>query len=147
MINKIRNILETNNFNEFLGLKEDDFFEAKGKDAYDLNLAKDRYELVKDVSSFANNKGGYLIIGLKTMPLVEENTDNVTTFDLFENNQVDIEKVKGVIKDNIFPKIKDLNIFWVESLENKKKGIIVIYIPEQNESDKFFIIKNLVEDG
>jgi len=61
----ISNILDEGNLSKLIGLKEDLWFEIKGKNPYDFNSPDDRYELAKDVTALANAEGGYLIIGLE----------------------------------------------------------------------------------
>ena len=63
-IESIAQLLATRNLSEFVGLKEDQWFDAKKAPAYDLATAPGRFELAKDVSSFANASGGHLFLGL-----------------------------------------------------------------------------------
>ena len=78
----IQEILSSRAFDRFKGLREDSYFEAKGKAPYDLDSAEGRYELAKDVTAFANNEGGHLVIGLQHRRLPNENTDEVQDLDL-----------------------------------------------------------------
>ena len=47
----IRKVIESGDFNQFLGRAEDAFLEVKGPAPYDLGLPSGRYELAKDVSA------------------------------------------------------------------------------------------------
>ncbi len=148
-LEKIKEILESRQLSDFVGFKEDIYFEAKGKIAYDLDSAKGRYELAKDVSALANAEGGYLIIGLETVPLFKENTDRVKALDLLLEREFDSQKYKGILNENIYPKIPHLEVKWIENNENKaapQLGIGYVYVPSQHQDKKYFLIKNVIDE-
>ena len=58
-------ILAARDFNQFIGLAENQHFEVKSA-SYDLAQAAGRFELAKDVAALATTEGGYLIAGLNT---------------------------------------------------------------------------------
>ena len=49
----IKVVLETRQFAALLGLDEDTWLEAKGRNPYNLDTPAGRYELAKDVTAFA----------------------------------------------------------------------------------------------
>jgi len=79
---RILEILSSRIFDRLKGLREDLYFEAKGKVPYDLNSAAGRYELAKDVSAFANSEGGHIVVGLQHRRLPNENTEEGDDLDL-----------------------------------------------------------------
>lgn len=150
MTPEIKNILEIidkKDFLKFIDMKENQYFEAKNGNPYDFGDPNDRYELAKDVSSFANMEGGYLIIGLKTKRLDSEKTDIVTSLDLIKKVDFEEGKFSGVIKEYIYPQIDGLEIKWVGDKGNPGQGIVYIFIPKQNNDKKLFLIKNIIEEG
>lgn len=62
----LKEIQQTRDLEKFIGWKEDQFFEAKESRGYNLDEQKDRVELTKDVSAFANSQGGILVVGIVT---------------------------------------------------------------------------------
>jgi len=150
MTPEIKNILEIiskKDFSKFIDMKENQYFEAKNGNPYDFDDPNDRYELAKDVSSFANMEGGYLIIGLKTKRLDSEKTDIVTSLDLIKKVDFKAVKFSGIIKEYIYPQIDGLEIKWVGDKLNPGQGIVYIFIPKQNDDKKLFLIKNIIEEG
>ena len=77
-IEEIQAILESGDFGAFVNLRENQWFDAKGRIPYDLTQPADRYELAKDVCAFCNANGGYLVIGLQHEPILEEDTERVS---------------------------------------------------------------------
>ena len=73
----IKKIIETKELDQLIGLREGLYFDAKEKNGYNLDTSNGRYELAKDVSSFANAAGGLLMIGLNTEPLIGQKTEKV----------------------------------------------------------------------
>jgi len=64
-VEKLNEIIKSKRFEQLIGYAENSFFDAK-KDFYNLRDPKDRHELCKDITAFANNDGGYLLIGCET---------------------------------------------------------------------------------
>jgi predicted HTH transcriptional regulator len=143
---KIEKIVKTREFSKFIGMEEDQWFEAKNMTPYDFNSATDRYELAKDVSSFANAEGGFIVFGLKHERLVEKNIDKVKELDLMNETDFDKQKIEGLINEYVHPAIKELKIEWIESKDEKGKGVGIVTIPNQHENYKYFLIKNVVEE-
>ena len=49
-------------------------------------------------------------------------------------------QLKGIIKENIYPSL-GIDVNWYPSKEDSSLGLGVAYIPEQDESKKYYIIK------
>jgi hypothetical protein len=54
----VKAILESHAYDSLIGLEEDTWLEAKGRNPYDFTNPYGQYELGKDVSAFANAYGG-----------------------------------------------------------------------------------------
>jgi len=145
--NRIQDILTSRAFERFRGLREDSFFEAKGKVPYDLASAEGRYELAKDVTAFANCEGGHIVVGLQHRKLPNENTDEVQDLDLLPQTAFPAVQMGGLLNEYVRPRIKDLVINWVPSLTDSTEGLGYIYIPRQFDEQKFFLVTRILEDG
>lgn len=103
----LKEIQKTHDLESFFGWKEGQFFEAKESRGYNLEEQKDRVELTKDVSAFANSQSGILIVGLVTeKPNLQEKIDVVTKLDLIVLSAFQKEKLEGIIRDNIQGKLQ-----------------------------------------
>jgi predicted HTH transcriptional regulator len=143
----VRHILDSRKFEELLGLHEDTFFEAKQSTAYSLDTAAGRYELAKDVSAFANAEGGFVLVGLVTEHLIEQNADRVQKLDLCRREDFDLGKYEGIIKEHIHPKIEGLSVTWLAHASDGSLGLGVIEIPRQDDDRKYFLTARVVEDS
>lgn len=146
-IELIESILKSKQLEDFIGIEESYEFEVKNSTPYNFSLPGDRYELAKDVSSMANSRGGYIIVGLKTDPLQERKSDMVSELDLIKKEDFNSDIYYGIVKENIFPNIEKIDIGWVEDVNNHDFGVGYIYIPKQDDNKKYFITKNIIEDN
>ncbi len=143
----IKSILDARQFQTLIGQDEDSWFEAKGRHPYDFATPAGRYELAKDVSSFANADGGFLIIGLITTPLAEAHTERVISYDLCTQEEFVVAQYQGLIKEYVYPQIKNLNVYWAPVNEEATQGLGVIEVPAQNSKLKYFLTAKVVEAG
>ena len=145
-IKKLEKIISDGDFKSLIGKIENDFFDCKGQ-IYDLKNESSKRELAKDVSSFANLNGGYILIGPKTKNSETHFGDEVIEISLFDQNLVNPNQYLNVIKDWIYPdEIQGIKVYWKASKIDNNKGIIVIEIPAQKESLKPFLISKIVEE-
>lgn len=146
IIDEVRLILQNRDLSKFKGRKEDLWFEAKESRQYDFSSPQGKYELAKDVSAFANSDGGYLVIGLKTRHLQQERTDEVEELDLIQQDDFDINYYKDIIRKHI-SRLPVYEIFWVEDISQRGRGVGYIYVPPQDSNQKYFLISGIVEDN
>lgn len=146
-IDQVRRLLQSRQFESFVGIEEDAWLEAKQKTAYDLGTPTGRYELAKDVCAFANSEGGFLLVGLITEPLIEKNTDRVASLDLCVCADFDSARYEGVIRDYVYPRLDGLSVVWIPSASQADLGLGVIEIPPQNAERKYFLTARIVEDN
>jgi predicted HTH transcriptional regulator len=67
-------VLESGNFEAFVGVEEDLEGEFKGE-PYQLDQDVEKFELAKDCSALANASGGVIVIGVRTNRHAESPTD------------------------------------------------------------------------
>lgn len=147
-LKSIEKILIDGDLTKLIGMPEGLWFEAKRKDAYDLNSENYRIELSKDVSSFANAEGGFIVIGLCAERSKNKHVEVVNSFDLvsqkiFEESRSQYE---GIVKDYIHPRLDNLEIKWIKHSDSSD-GIFYIYIPPQNQNNKYFLMRKVIIDN
>lgn len=140
---EIQKIISDKDFDKFIGQIENDWVDFKTS-PYILKTNRQKGELAKDVSSFANSKGGFLLIGFKTGKIKtgkNRGKEEVLSVNPIPENLVDIEQYEGIINDWICPRI-EYDISWEELDSTLNKGIVIIQIPEQ-ERFPFLVTKAL----
>jgi len=143
----IRRALQDRHFEPLVGLDEANWFEAKQSAAYNLGTPSGRYELAKDVCAFANSDGGFLLIGLNTERLIEQNTDRVVSLDLCAHANFDPAQYEGIIREYVHPEIANLQVGWIPAASQPDIGLGVIEIPPQQSERKYFLTARVVEDA
>ncbi|MDQ3713707.1 MAG: ATP-binding protein [Acidobacteriota bacterium] len=141
----LEGIINSNNFDKLKGKYESARFECKSQ-PYLLGDNKNKREIAKDVSSFANTDGGYILIGVKTIKDVTHIGDRIDEIKPFDSNLINKEQVSKVCEDWIYPKPEGLDFFWITSSNDANKGIAVIKIPSQSDRFKPFLIKNVLDE-
>jgi hypothetical protein len=143
----IKAILDARAYGSLIGVEEDAWFEAKGRNPYDFGTPDGRYELGKDVSSFANAEGGFLVIGLTTTIVLGAKTERVSAHDLCIQAEFDAVQYQGLIKDYVHPAIRGLKVDWVPVNDQATHGLGVIEVPVQSPNHKYFLTARVVESG
>jgi hypothetical protein len=142
-ISEIKEIIDNGDFEKLKGRYENEFLDCK-REIYKLTTSKEKHELAKDVSSFANAEGGYILIGPQTEPSKSHPFDEIKNISCMHQNLIDSTQYYNIIKDWIFPEILDITIKWKQSRDSKDKGIVVIHIPKQDDNSKPFLIKKTI---
>ncbi|MGB6875600.1 MAG: ATP-binding protein [Candidatus Acidiferrales bacterium] len=143
----IKRILDNRQFVALIGRDEDTWLEAKGRNPYDFATPAGRYELAKDVTAFANAEGGILLIGLTTAPAAETKTDRITAHDLCPQAEFDVAQYSGIIKEHVYPALRDLKIYWLPVNDEATHGLGVIEVPPQSQNQKYFLMAKVVDSG
>jgi hypothetical protein len=143
----IKALLDAGQFATLIGLDEDTWLEAKRRSPYDFATPAGRYELAKDVTAFANSEGGFLLIGLTTTPAADAKTERITAHDLCSQTEFDGAQYVGIIKEHVYPAIKNLRAYWLPVNAAAAHGLGVVEIPPQNPSHKYFLIARVVDSG
>lgn len=91
------------------------------------NGEKSNKEIAKDVSAFANTKGGVIVYG------VEEEKGKPISINWINNKDVK-ERIENVILSNIQPKLEVCKIQQIDNPNNKEESVFVVTIPESTDS-------------
>ena len=142
----IADILGSGEFDRFIGMREDVYFEAKSSTPYELKNPSGRYELAKDVSAFANTHGGYLVVGLKTTRLRNQPTDEVSSLDLIQAASINTSTITGIIREHVYPPIESLEVTWSPSKSGSATGLGFVFVPPQPNDKKLFIVTRIIEE-
>lgn len=99
-------------------------------------------EYFRDFAAFANNKGGYLIFGVKDKPKRERVGMSEKSFNLFD--KIDPEKISGFLMEDFSTKIDwEMNIMIID---NKKYGVFYVYESQNKpiicKKDEGDVLKN-----
>lgn len=146
-ITELEKIIKDGDFDSLIGKIENDFFDCK-EGIYDLSKDSQKIELAKDISSFANLNGGYILIGPKT----DDNRQThlcgeIVGVSSFVQSLVDPNQYKNIIKNWVYPdEIHGMEVYWQKSKADDNKGILIIKIPAQKEALKPFLICKTVEE-
>lgn len=141
----LRAIIANGEFDKLIGEIENDFFDCKGS-LYIFDDAKGKYEFVKDITSFANAKGGFILIGIETDKNPTHLGDEVTRIRPFEQKRINIQQYLDIIREWIYPNPQGIDIKWIKSKKGSGTGIGVIEIPEQALSNRPFLIAKTIID-
>jgi schlafen family protein len=141
-------ILKGGDFEEFITAMEGDEFEAKAE-PYRLEDKRQKFELAKDVSSFANARGGVIIIGLETERDPVLSGDIVTKWRLIDERTINIAQYQDVLNSWPYPSLQTTpEIKWFPSLADRSKGVVAISITNQpGQWRPFLITKSVEPDG
>lgn len=146
-LDEITAILDSGDFDKLISQRESEVFEAKPKRPYDLPKRKAIFKFVKSVASIGNNKGGYIICGLRTEKPQDSPHDYIKALDLTGKDEFyDESQLTGIVCSNIYPKL-DIEVVWYPYKNEKKLGLGVIFVSEQDESKKYFITKITEVEG
>lgn len=136
----LEKIINDGDFDSLIEKIENDLFDCKER-AYNLQDEYSKQELAKDVSSFANLNGGFILIGLKASDSQNHFGEEVKSINYIDKSLVNPEQYNSVINDWIFPKIDGVQVEW--KIKDNNNGILVIKIPPQRENQKPFLIRGI----
>jgi hypothetical protein len=100
------------------------------------------WELAKDVASFANASGGLIVIPARER--VEHGKamlDQVGDMPLADVNP---QRYRDLIAEHVFPLLEDLDVGIAETAPGR--GVFWVFVPEQPESLKPFLVRGAVVD-
>jgi hypothetical protein len=146
LLSDINNIVNTGALDDLIGEIEGQFFDAKGQPyLFDGGLDVKR-EFAKDVASFANAAGGCIFIGVATKTSVVMAGEEVEALRPVPHTLFDPDQHQKILFDWLYPVPKDLVIKWIQWGNDHDKGIGIIFVPEQDERNKPFLIKRSMGD-
>ena len=140
----LQKTVESIAFESLIGQIENEWFDCKGQ-PYKIETELGKRELAKDVSSFANGDGGFILIGLRTKQSAIHFGDEVEEIRPFAQSLVNTKQYRDVIRSWVYPVIEDLKVEWLATQAGKDKGIVVITIPPQRDAQKPFLVTTTLD--
>jgi hypothetical protein len=136
-------LLKAGRADVLIGQQESEWLDAK-REPYRLKDDREKWELAKDVASFANSPyGGLIAIGLGTSQSVTG--ERITSLSTFRLHRQIAQSSLAVIRDRITPIIQGVE-FGAHEVENGV-GYAWIHIPPQPNELEPFIVRGTVRDG
>lgn len=148
-IQQITDILESGEFDKFIGIEENEHLEAKRKRPYDFAAGVTALaEFAKDVANIANgDNAAFIILGLITQKSHTTKTDEVIALDLMKETEMYSDTdISALIKKCVYPKL-DIKPKWYSSKTDSSIGLGVLFIEKQPEDKKYFIAKVVETNG
>jgi hypothetical protein len=109
-------------------VEESLYLDFKQAGALDRRDSLKRFDISKDVASFANSDGGIIVYGIK------EKNHKAESFSFINGNDITKEWLEQVINSNINRRIPDLKIFPIRKDGNIEQTVYVVKIPASIEA-------------
>lgn len=131
----------------FIGLAESHIFDAKSQ-PYVLDSEKGKHELAKDIVSFLNAEGGFILIGGMTTKPETDSREVVSGISWFSPDLVSVRRYYDIIGEWVYPAPHGVELVEIKANEiSKNKVVYIIRIPPQPDSQRPFIIAKSILDG
>ncbi|MCB2154465.1 ATP-binding protein [bacterium] len=126
-------VLKAADEGSLLGTEEADWVDFKGQpywipDASKEEILKGQTELAKDVAAFANQRGGAIIIGVKTKKTPGARREEAESVSRVPFALVDKERYREAIARLTYPPIRDVEIAWC--FDDREAGLLYIVTPQ-----------------
>lgn len=113
-----------------------DTLPGKEKNVVDARIAKDRYELCKDVTALANSAGGLIVIGVaehsgrgeKVLPVALEDSRRLL--------------IRDTIFSQVTPLVTGVEVGHLPSPEDPAGGLVLIFVPSSPDSPHAVVERN-----
>ena len=132
----------------FKGQSETEWLEAKGEpyDHLEKKLGEQnwRYELAKDVASFANtSQGGLIVLGMFTQD--QGNGDVIQGHKEFDLRRVAVSTYRKHVAQLVYPQIEGFEVRRIAGFK-KGWGLAVLVIPPQPKHNRPFLVQGMISD-
>lgn len=139
--------LNEGKFERVLGTSEDDAIEFKDS-PYQLNVARQKWELAKDVASLANSRGGVIVIGFRTERSANQLVDTVAEHRPVPKATINWDSYRDVITHQVRPTVEGISGRWFPDDPTIDRGVFVLIVPAQSDNSKYFVVAEMQrEDG
>ena len=137
-------ILGKGNFDQIIGSIESETLDFK-REPYQLNTTKQKLELTKDVSAFANNVGGVILMGVNTSKEEGYSHELAERIRPFDETLIDVKQYEDIINAHIYPRL-NVEIRWIASAADGDKGLAYVRIPEAESQRKPFLVTKVLDE-
>jgi hypothetical protein len=137
-------IVRSGHLEELLGVAESERVDFKGA-AYDLDLRKDKRDLVADVASLANARGGVLVLGVGTTKRPAEQIEVADSLLGVRPAKVERDRYLKVIREHVVPLVKSVTVDLVTHTSDRH-DFGLIEVEPQYDGDKPFVVNRIVDE-
>lgn len=134
--------LASSRFDQVLGTTENEEIDFK-EGVYLLETRKQRWELAKDVASFANAQGGMIVVGYRTERHPNVLGDTAAEHRPVPKSLVNWDAYRMIIDNLVYPPVERLEAMWLPDDPSADVGVLAIVIPPQAESLKYFVVAEI----
>lgn len=142
----IRVLVDTGEFQKFIGEVEGQYLDAKGQPYLFTSGSDAKRELAKDVAAFANAGGGCIIIGAETTLSTLQAGEQISAIKPFPGTLFDPDQYAKILAEWLYPQPSDLIIKWYPDGSAPASGVGLLFIPAQDPATKPFLIKRTIGD-
>ena len=139
-------ILRERKFDELIDVLETDELDFKDQ-PYPMETDRQKYDLVEDITAFANHEGGLIVLGCRTAPIPDLEGDVVTEVRLVPQNLCQFEVWRSICNQLIYPPIKGLTFRFHEVPEEPNRGLVAITVPKSPETDRPHLLAHILSEG
>ncbi len=145
-IAEIQEILARGAFDDLKGALENEFFDAKAE-PWDLNLERGKLDLAKDVSSFANWRGGIIVVGATSAPAATYQRNEVQEIRPLPAVLVPTDRYSHVVREWIYPVPEGIEFKWYPLGTDSSRGLIGVHVPNQSDELRPFLITHHLSEA
>jgi hypothetical protein len=139
-VEEILAALEAADFGALVGVSEDGSIDFKGE-PHQLRDDAGKYELAKDVASFASGLGPSLIVfPIETELPPDSRFERVSRPRPTRRDNFDETQIRAVVASHVYPPVRGLEVRTYPSDDDPDRCLVAILIPPQEESDKPFLV-------
>lgn len=133
-------------FEELVAEVEGQFFDVKSQ-PYKFSEGLDaKREFAKDVAAFGNAQGGYILVGFTTKTSITSYGEEIADVHPVPADLFNIDQHIKLLQEWLYPQPVGVQINFVPFGPDSTKGILVVFIPPQNERSKPFLLTKTLTD-
>lgn len=136
------NALERGQFDRVVNTEEATWVDFK-EAPYQLQNRHQRWELAKDVASFANGQGGAIVVGYRTRRPENALVDVAHEHRPVPKRLVDWDAYRQTIASWVYPHLDGVSPFWFPADPAANSGVFVLVIPPQSDHSRHFVVREM----
>jgi hypothetical protein len=141
---ELKQVIELSDFDKVLGEIEGQCLDAK-EQPYRFEDGSDiKREFAKDVSAFANSRGGAILVGLRTKTGPFQYGEEVEIIRPIPVAFFDPDQHRKILAEWLYPQPIGIEIVFKPFGNDPNKGVGVIFVPPQDDLTKPFLIKRVI---
>jgi hypothetical protein len=107
---------------------------------WDLDSERGKFDLAKDVSSFANAHGGIIVLGVSTLPSPTYQRREVVEIHRLPQSRTPNEQYWHIVGEWIYPAPFGVDFRWHPDPANSTVGLISALVPNYDEELRPFLV-------